>query len=189
MARHLGKHRGKTKQHHAHADKGRQREADRGFPAPAAEQDRNSQSAEKEGVKNEVILGHQTGKNRETDPEFFLPRRGAQFPGNQQRQQHGEERHQHIHPNHQHGAEPDLTEAVERRKGSGDQTIAEELHPEDIEQRQQAKINQEVRNQPDPLGELPSRQRRAEVEKPVIERGMNVLNLVVVDGSHIEARL
>ena len=53
----------------------------------------------------------------------------------------------------------------------------------------QAKIDQQIRNQADPFGELPPRQSGTEVEDPVIERGMDILNLIVVNGARVKARL
>ena len=188
VARHLGENGREAEQHQSDCCKGKESKEPGGLPFPAAQQHKHCRSAEEKRVEHKVILRHEPKKNTERDAELRFPAGLVKFFCRQQRHKHREETHQHIHADHQHGAETDLTEPVKQNHAGCDPFGPEELQSKRIEQDEGTEVDDQVRNQADPLGKVSFRQGGTEVQKPVIQRRMDIPHLVVIYGPRIKTR-
>ena len=111
-----------------------------------------------------------------------------QFPRDKKCQKHCKETHQHVHADHQHGAETNLAEPIQQNHAGRDPFGPEKLQPQRIEKNKGGKIDDQVRNQADPLGKVPFCQRRTEVQNPVIQGRVYISHLIIVHGSCIKTR-
>ena len=179
----------KAQQHQAHTQKGTEGETKGDFPLLPPKTVQHREGTEEEGVKHEIILGHQPQADAQADGDLIFQRGLSQLPDAEQGQQNREEGHQHIHADHQHRAETDTAEPVEEDTERRRCVIGKELAYEHKKQHERPEIDHQVGNQPDPLAELILGQGRAEIDDPVVQGRVDIQLLIRVDRGKVKAVL
>ena len=143
--------------------------------------------AQKEGVEHKVVLRHETRQQRKPNKHTGARAKMLHQIGDEVHEHHGQQRQHHVHTDHDHRGQANGAQTVQNRSRRSIIPAAAELTHQRIQHRDTAEIDQPVKDQRRPFGKAAARYGRSNIEEPVVERRVHVIDLVIIDRAEVKA--
>ena len=143
--------------------------------------------AEEERIEHEVILRYEPCQQHKAGQDAVFRLELPHQADDQVHQHYREERQEHVHAYHHEGRHAYHAQPVEHSGGGAAAAAIAELPHGLIEHEHREHIQHVVERKPRPLGEGVREQGADGVQKPIVQRRVDVMHLIIIDGAKVEA--